>query len=78
MYVGPFGQVIPCCLSGIHANDNVTKDTTFAEAWNNQLYREMRRRVHGDDPYGPCKTCYLVNRSHETGEFDKTGAEVVS
>ncbi len=76
MYIGPFGHVIPCCLSGIHANGNVAESRrSFAQEWNNDLYREMRRRVHGKDPYGPCKTCYLVNRSPDTGEFDKTHAE---
>jgi MoaA/NifB/PqqE/SkfB family radical SAM enzyme len=74
MYVGTFGDVIPCCLSGIHANGNA-KDSSFAEQWNSDLYREMRRRVHGPDPYGPCKTCYLVNRSHESGDFDRTTAQ---
>jgi MoaA/NifB/PqqE/SkfB family radical SAM enzyme len=71
MYVGPFGDVVPCCLSGIHANGNV-RDSDFVTQWNGPLYREMRRRVHSDDPYGPCKDCYLVHRSHDTGAFDRT------
>jgi MoaA/NifB/PqqE/SkfB family radical SAM enzyme len=71
MYVGPFGDVVPCCLSGIHANGNV-KDSDFFTQWNSPLYREMRRRVHSPDPYGPCKDCYLVNRSPDTGAFDQS------
>ncbi len=71
MYVGPFGDVVPCCLSGIHVNGNV-RESDFFTQWNSPLYREMRRRVHGDDPYGPCKDCYLVNRSPDTGSFDRT------
>lgn len=74
MYVGPFGDVIPCCLSGIHANGNV-KTSDFRAEWNSPLYREMRRRVHGDDPYGPCRDCYLINRSSETGSFDRTAKD---
>jgi MoaA/NifB/PqqE/SkfB family radical SAM enzyme len=70
MYVGPFGDVIPCCLSGIHANSNV-KESDFVTEWNSDLYREMRRRVHSEDPYGPCKDCYLINRSSEIGSFDR-------
>jgi len=70
MYVGPFGDVVPCCLSGIHANGNV-KESDFFTQWNSPLYREMRRRVHSPDPYGPCKDCYLVNRSPDTGAFDQ-------
>jgi MoaA/NifB/PqqE/SkfB family radical SAM enzyme len=71
MYVGPFGDVVPCCLSGIHANGSV-RDSDFFTQWNSPLYREMRRRVHSDDPYGPCRDCYLVHRSPDTGAFDRT------
>ncbi len=77
MYVGTYGDVIPCCLSGIHANGNV-KESDFFTQWNSDLYQEMRRRVHGEDPYGPCKTCYLVNRSSDTGQFDKTADDAPS
>ena len=69
MYVGPFGDVVPCCLSGIHANGNVVQSDFFTQ-WNSPLYREMRRRVHSKDPYGPCRDCYLVHRNADTGAFD--------
>jgi MoaA/NifB/PqqE/SkfB family radical SAM enzyme len=74
MYVGPYGEIVPCCLAGIHKNGNVKGSDYFTE-WNNALYREMRRRVHSDDPYGACKTCYLVNRSTDGGDFDKVDAD---
>ncbi|MBM4016590.1 MAG: radical SAM protein [Planctomycetes bacterium] len=74
MYVGPFGEIVPCCLAGIHKNGNVKGSDYFTE-WNNALYREMRRRVHSDDPYGACKTCYLVNRSTDGGDFDKVDTD---
>ena len=73
MYVGPTGDVVPCCLAGIHANGNVA-GSSFAEQWNNDLYRQMRRRVHSDNPFQPCATCYLVNRAPEDAEFDFTEA----
>lgn len=75
LYVGPFGEVVPCCLAGIHKNGNVRESDFFSE-WNNALYREMRRRVHSDDPYGACRTCYLVNRTTDAGDFDKVGVKV--
>ncbi len=71
MYIGPTGNVVPCCLAGIHANGNVS-GSTFAEQWNNELYQEMRRRVHSDNPYKPCATCYLVHRAPEKAEYDFT------
>ncbi len=70
MYVGPFGDVVPCCLAGIHVTGNV-RDSDFFTQWNGPLYREMRRRVHSDDPYGACKDCYLIHRTPDTGDFDK-------
>jgi radical SAM protein with 4Fe4S-binding SPASM domain len=73
MYVGPTGDVVPCCLAGIHANGNV-RGSTFADQWNNQLYRDMRRRVHSPDPHKPCATCYLVHRAPEGAVFDFTEA----
>ncbi|MBL8841728.1 MAG: radical SAM protein [Planctomycetes bacterium] len=77
MYVGPFGDVVPCCLAGIHVNGNV-KESDFFTEWNGPKYREMRRRVHSDDPYGACKSCYLVNRSADGGDFDKVAAPAAS
>jgi MoaA/NifB/PqqE/SkfB family radical SAM enzyme len=77
MFVGPLGHVAPCCLAGIHANGNV-HGSTFAEIWNNSLYQDMRRRVHSDRPYPPCATCYLVNRSPDTGDHDRTNAWAVA
>ena len=71
MYVGPTGDVVPCCLAGIHANGNV-RGSTFAEQWNSELYQDMRRRVHSDDPYEPCATCYLVHRAPEGAQLDFT------
>ncbi|MEM7307838.1 MAG: radical SAM protein [Planctomycetota bacterium] len=73
MYVGPTGDVVPCCLAGIHSNGNVA-ESSFAEQWNSELYQDMRRRVHSDDPYKPCATCYLVHRAPEGAEYDFTDA----
>lgn len=75
MYVGPAGEVVPCCLAGIHKNGDVARSDFFAE-WNSPLYREMRRRVHSPDPYPPCATCYLVHRNTDVGDFDKAKAPV--
>jgi len=74
MYVGPAGEVVPCCLAGIHKNGDVARSDFFAE-WNSDLYREMRRRVHSVDPYPPCATCYLVHRNADTGDFHKSSAQ---
>jgi MoaA/NifB/PqqE/SkfB family radical SAM enzyme len=68
-FISPHGEVGPCCLSGIHSNGPLN-DHTFLEIWNGPLYREMRRRVHTDDPYEPCKGCYLINRRTDRGKFD--------
>jgi len=69
VYVTPHGDIVPCCLSGMH-NTGSLKNSSFAAEWNSPLYQDMRRKVNTDDPYAPCKTCYLVNRSPDTGQFD--------
>ncbi len=71
MYVGPYGDVVPCCLAGIHVNGNV-KGSDFFTQWNGPIYREMRRRVHTADPYGACRDCYLIHRTPDGGDFDKS------
>jgi radical SAM protein with 4Fe4S-binding SPASM domain len=73
MYVAPTGDVVPCCLAGIHSNGNV-RGSSFAEQWNNPLYQDMRRRVHSPAPHKPCATCYLVHRAPEGAVFDFTEA----
>jgi len=70
LYVGTFGDVVPCCLAGIHANGSVKEESDFFTEWNSDMYRMMRRQVHSKHPYGPCRTCYLINRSSDTGDFD--------
>ena len=32
----------------------------FWAIWNGETYQTYRRHVFTDQPYGPCKTCYLI------------------
>ncbi len=62
VYVSPFGEIVPCCLAGV-PNFGSMMDTPFRDIWNGPTYRTYREKVFTDDPFGPCKTCYLIYQS---------------
>ncbi len=69
-YIGPHGQIVPCCLAGAPSVGNMMEQT-FREIWNNETYQKMRERVFTPHPYGPCKNCYLIYTSPD--ETDREG-----
>ncbi len=59
-YIAANGDVVPCCQI---ADSSVVKmgnvfDEPFADIWNNDKYRELRRRIAGDDIPHYCRGCY--------------------
>jgi len=70
VYLGPNGEVVPCCLSGMEAFGYLTRDP-FLQIWNGSKYQAFRRQVHTSRPMPPCEGCYLINRNPGTGEFKK-------
>jgi len=70
VYIGPHGEVVPCCLSGIHAMGSL-KDRSFPDIWNCKEYQIMRGGVHTPQPPAPCDKCYLINRNPSSAEFRK-------
>ena len=59
-YIAANGDVVPCCQI---ADSSVVKmgnvfDEPFANIWNNDKYRELRRRIAGNDIPNYCRTCY--------------------
>ena len=59
-YIAANGDVVPCCQI---ADSSVVKmgnifDEPFADIWNNNKYRELRRRIAGDDFPHYCRGCY--------------------
>jgi radical SAM protein with 4Fe4S-binding SPASM domain len=58
-YVTHEGNIVPCCLAGIPHFGNMM-DAGFRAVWNNDTYQTYRSKVFTDEPYGPCKTCYLI------------------
>lgn len=70
VYIGPYGEVVACCLSGIDSLGSL-KQEPFPAIWNGKRYRVMRERVHTARPVPPCNNCYLINRKPAGGEFKK-------
>ncbi|MEQ8765420.1 MAG: SPASM domain-containing protein [Planctomycetota bacterium] len=66
-YIGPHGQVVPCCVAGAPSVGNMM-DQPFREIWNNETYQKMRERVFTPHPYGPCKNCYLIYTSPDEAD----------
>ena len=59
-YIAANGDVVPCCQI---ADSSVVKmgnvfDEPFADIWNNDQYRELRRRIASDDIPHHCRRCY--------------------
>ncbi len=59
-YVAANGDVVPCCQI---ADSSVVKmgnifDEPFANIWDNDKYRELRRRIAGNDIPHYCRSCY--------------------
>lgn len=58
-YVTHDGRIVPCCLAGIPDFGSMM-DKGFWAIWNGETYQTYRKHVFTAEPYGPCKTCYLI------------------
>ncbi len=59
VYIGPNGEVVPCCLAGMPFFAKLM-DAPFHEIWNNDMYQRYRSKVYTDSPHGECRNCYLI------------------
>ena len=51
------GDVTPCCISNtIMGNLN---EQSLKEIWHSRAYRNLRRRVNSENPWGECRRCVL-------------------
>lgn len=58
-YITHDGRVVPCCLAGIPDFGSMMEDG-FRAIWNGDTYRTYRSKVFTSEPFGPCRTCYLI------------------
>ncbi len=59
-YIAANGDVVPCCQiadSSVVKMGNVFSEP-FADVWNNDKYRELRRRIADNDIPHYCRSCY--------------------
>jgi len=68
-YIEWSGNVLPCCAPNPPVMGNV-KEKPFREIWNNELYREMRKRLYTDNPFDCCKNCFVLAPSGQQGLFN--------
>ena len=69
-YIAANGDVVPCCQI---ADSAVVKmgnlfDETFSAIWNNEKYRELRRRISDNDIPHYCRGCYGMIPAHAANE----------
>ena len=56
-YFASDGTVYPCCLMNEKLGDLRTQ--SWEEIWNGQMYRNLRRTIHGWNPTAVCRACTL-------------------
>jgi len=61
-YIAANGDVVPCCIiadSSIACMGNLFEEN-FRTIWNNEAYRELRRRIGTNDLPRYCRDCYML------------------
>ena len=67
MYIGPNGDVTPCCTSlGIKLGN--TNNNTLAEIWNSNASKKFRNEMTKNIPNINCKFCYEQEKHTEGSE----------
>jgi len=59
VYIGTEGEVVPCCVAGMPFFGNMMQ-TPFRDIWNGDTYAKYREHVFTENPFGGCRTCYLI------------------
>ncbi len=65
LWVSHTGDVTPCCVPDRPVMGSI-RESSLAEIWNNELYREMRRRLGSEEPFECCRNCSLATQ-YEAG-----------
>jgi radical SAM protein with 4Fe4S-binding SPASM domain len=62
-YISYAGDAMPCCMVATPDRINFGNMATagVAEVWNNDRYRDFRRRLESDTPPDICRSCAVYN-----------------
>lgn len=63
-YANPDGSVIPCCIADHHLHLGNLKQNAVHEIWNNEKFKNLRRKMLNGERCDECKACYY---SEDTG-----------
>ncbi len=58
MYVNPDGSVLPCCVADHHKNLGNVRNNTLEEIWNNEKYKNLRKKMLAGESCEECTGCY--------------------
>lgn len=62
MYLNTDGNVLPCCTAQYGLPLGNVRTHTIKEIWNNESYKEIRKKIVNGEQIPHCKNCYLHDR----------------
>jgi len=65
LHVSTNGNVLPCCIADWRQPLGNINTETFDELWNNQEFRDFRRRMMRDEKDSRCGACYEKEKAGE-------------
>jgi radical SAM protein with 4Fe4S-binding SPASM domain len=62
-YGNPDGSVIPCCIADHHLHLGNLRQNTISEIWNNDRFKDLRKKMMEGKRCDECKACYHAEDS---------------
>ena len=62
-YANPDGSVIPCCIADHHLHLGNLRQNSIKEIWNNEKFKNLRKKMLNDERCEECTACYNAEDS---------------
>lgn len=66
IYANPDGSVLPCCIGDHHLHLGNVRNNSIKEIWNNDSYKNLRKKMMAGERCNECKACYQAEDSGNT------------